>query len=87
MSIFLNYNEKEAVRSVVKEGEVWGYGNMISRLQKAWVLHLLETYKDFTVMSACLGAGMSKEYAKSYSKNKREDIISAFREITGMEPT
>lgn len=36
--------EKEAIDAVLRAGEQYGYGNMISRLQDAWGRMLREKY-------------------------------------------
>jgi len=47
-------NEKQATQATVAAGNQYGYGNMIHRLQMAWVLYLWERGQSWE--SAALGA-------------------------------
>jgi len=52
---FLNDREHEAVDAVVKLGETWGFGNLISRLRDAWSAKLVAS--GMPQKTADMGAG------------------------------
>ena len=37
-------NEKDAIREVLRNGRIFGYGNMISHLKEAWIQMLITKY-------------------------------------------
>ncbi|MDY0215129.1 MAG: hypothetical protein RBS24_06440 [Bacilli bacterium] len=36
--------EQKAIKKVCELGSMWGYGNLISHLQSAWILMLIKNY-------------------------------------------
>ena len=61
-------NEKDAIREVLKNGRIFGYGNMISHLKEAWIQMLITKY-DMDRKTAEMSAN-----AESCGK-KRLDLI------------
>ena len=52
--------EQEAIRDVLDAGAIYGFGNMISHLQEAWIDHLMHTY-NMSRKSARLAVIMEPE--------------------------
>ncbi len=59
-------SETEAVNHVLYAGKLFGYGNMIAHLKKAWAEDLIENH-DFTPKLALIAADTS---AYPLKKNK-----------------
>ena len=77
--------EQDAIRLVVEAGKKYGFGNMIHRLQVAWVLELKESGCP-TWHSAALGALLPREEAQRYAEHDGNDdrpLIKWMREYTG----
>ena len=62
-------DEKDAIREVLKNGKIFGYGNMISHLKEAWIQTLITKY-DMGRKTAEMSAN-----AESCGKKKLDLII------------
>lgn len=59
MGKFLNSAEENAVREVILHAKGWGFGNLIHRLQVAWVISLRERNPDMSDKGCFLAAGFT----------------------------
>lgn len=69
--------ESKAIAAVLAYGEIYGYGNMIARLKRAWIDHLKAAY-NFTEKHAELLADASAypNYLHGQMQTQQFDPIS-----------
>ncbi len=58
--------EQQAVKIVLDFASMYGYGNLIAHLKRAWALHLMEVTPNLTYNQALLAADVDA-YPKHFS--------------------
>ncbi|TRZ48216.1 hypothetical protein D4S03_10120 [bacterium] len=82
--MFLSEQECNAVQQAIGIAELWGYGNLIDRIQAGWVLYLLLAYPERGIESALAGAwGYKARWSKKCS---RDEVIGWLKNYTGERP-
>lgn len=77
MTTVLNHSEKYAVQSVVSFGKQFGFGNLIHRLNMAWVLHYYEDCRNFYDDDiTCFEAGVLLTSLSSDEKENLKEVAS-----------
>lgn len=71
--------EKHAVRLAIEMAEVYGYGNLISRLIAAWACKLLLENRELSVVSAIKGAWGQENELAQFGDLDRHEAIGAMR--------
>ena len=66
-------NEKDAIREVLRNGRIFGYGNMMSYLKEAWIQMLITKY-DMDRETAEMSANV-----ESCGKNRLDVIMKERR--------
>ncbi len=65
----ISKDEQKAIKAVLKAGELYGYGNMISHLQTAWAKMLMK-HHGFSEVAARTASGPGYPFAM------QEDMIN-----------
>ena len=79
-------SERIAVKSATRAGRIWGYGNIIERLQMAWLKMLIEDGIDIRTAAKSVGIGDDEERVAKLERMDRASLMSSIDQFTGEQP-